>query len=160
MTGFVIKRVTLPIIFLVLVTKMLCLKAALNAHYYDRTCPQAEKIVLDTVRNATIYDPKVPARILRMFFHDCFIRVWFLPFISRYLSLQLILTLQRFRDVMLRFCWIQLRKTKQRRTVLPTSLSDRSTCLTMQRRSSRRRALVQSLALTFSPSQLEMSLPW
>ncbi|XP_050209097.1 peroxidase 66-like [Mercurialis annua] len=49
-------------------------EAALDAHYYDQTCPQAEKIILQTVRNASIYDPKVPARLLRMFFHDCFIR--------------------------------------------------------------------------------------
>ncbi|KAF2315701.1 hypothetical protein GH714_040230 [Hevea brasiliensis] len=46
----------------------------LDAHYYDQTCPQAETIILDTVRNAIVHDPKVPARILRMFFHDCFIR--------------------------------------------------------------------------------------
>ena len=50
-------------------------QAALDAHYYDRTCPQAEFLIAQTVRNASIYDPKVPARILRMFFHDCFIRV-------------------------------------------------------------------------------------
>ncbi|KAK8714692.1 hypothetical protein V6N13_042043 [Hibiscus sabdariffa] len=49
-------------------------KAALDAHYYDQTCPQAEKIIRDTVRNASMFDTKVPARILRMFFHDCFIR--------------------------------------------------------------------------------------
>ncbi|KAL3730769.1 hypothetical protein ACJRO7_027752 [Eucalyptus globulus] len=49
-------------------------KAVLDAHYYDRTCPQAEKIILQTVQNATRHDPKVPARLLRMFFHDCFIR--------------------------------------------------------------------------------------
>lgn len=50
-------------------------EAALDAHYYDRSCPVAEKIILETVKNATLYDPKVPARLLRMFFHDCFIRV-------------------------------------------------------------------------------------
>ncbi|CAN1265073.1 Peroxidase 66 [Linum perenne] len=49
-------------------------QAVLDTHYYDQTCPQAEVIVSQTVRNASIYDPKVPARILRMFFHDCFIR--------------------------------------------------------------------------------------
>ncbi|XP_010555640.1 PREDICTED: peroxidase 66 [Tarenaya hassleriana] len=49
-------------------------EASLDARYYDRLCPAAEKIVLETVRNATLHDPKVPARILRMFFHDCFIR--------------------------------------------------------------------------------------
>ncbi|KAI4351823.1 hypothetical protein L6164_006135 [Bauhinia variegata] len=49
----------------------------LDAHFYDLTCPQLETIVSETVRNASIHDPKVPARILRMFFHDCFIRVCF-----------------------------------------------------------------------------------
>ncbi|KAK6117547.1 hypothetical protein DH2020_048702 [Rehmannia glutinosa] len=48
--------------------------AILDPHYYDKTCPQAENIINQAVRNATKYDPKVPARILRMFFHDCFIR--------------------------------------------------------------------------------------
>ncbi|XVF12415.1 hypothetical protein REPUB_Repub08aG0116300 [Reevesia pubescens] len=46
----------------------------MDAHYYDQTCAEAEKIILDTVRNASMHDTKVPARILRMFFHDCFIR--------------------------------------------------------------------------------------
>ncbi|XP_021765214.1 peroxidase 66-like [Chenopodium quinoa] len=49
-------------------------QAALDTHYYDQTCPQAEYIVAQTVRNASIYDSKSPARLLRMFFHDCFIR--------------------------------------------------------------------------------------
>lgn len=49
-------------------------KAALSSQYYDQTCPQAEKIILQAVYNASMHDPKVPARILRMFFHDCFIR--------------------------------------------------------------------------------------
>ncbi|CAI9092125.1 OLC1v1027294C1 [Oldenlandia corymbosa var. corymbosa] len=60
-------------IFLLLVLIPLS-NAALDSNYYAKTCPQAEKIILETVRNASIYDPKVPARILRMFFHDCFIR--------------------------------------------------------------------------------------
>jgi len=50
-------------------------QAELDAHYYDKTCPQAEKIISDTVLSASKFDPKVPARLLRMFFHDCFIRV-------------------------------------------------------------------------------------
>lgn len=62
-------------IILLLLASLGQAEAALNAHYYDQTCPQAEKIILDAVRNASMHDPKVPARILRMFFHDCFIRV-------------------------------------------------------------------------------------
>ncbi|XVE64145.1 hypothetical protein DITRI_Ditri07aG0078200 [Diplodiscus trichospermus] len=60
-------------LFFLLITVPLSM-AALDTHYYDQTCPEAEKIILDTVRNASLHDPKVPARILRMFFHDCFIR--------------------------------------------------------------------------------------
>lgn len=45
-------------------------KARLHAHYYDQTCPQLEKIISETVLKASKHDPKVPARIWRMFFHD------------------------------------------------------------------------------------------
>ncbi|KAL0403102.1 UNVERIFIED_CONTAM: Peroxidase 66 [Sesamum radiatum] len=48
--------------------------AVLDANYYQKTCPQVEDIIYTTVRNATTHDVKVSARILRMFFHDCFIR--------------------------------------------------------------------------------------
>lgn len=51
------------------------LGAALDAHYYAETCPEAESIIFEAVRDASAHDPKVPARLLRMFFHDCFIRV-------------------------------------------------------------------------------------
>ncbi|XP_065860086.1 peroxidase 66 [Euphorbia lathyris] len=61
------------VIFLLLISISLS-KAILDAHYYDQTCPQAEKIIFETVQKASMHDSKVPARILRMFFHDCFIR--------------------------------------------------------------------------------------
>lgn len=81
------------IVFLVLLSfGVFSCYAALDAHYYDQTCPQAEFIVSQTIRNASIFDPKVPARILRMFFHDCFVRVSTLP----ELSLKKALVLQSF----------------------------------------------------------------
>ncbi|KAK7283678.1 hypothetical protein RIF29_13376 [Crotalaria pallida] len=61
-----------PIVFLLLTISVS--KAELDAHYYDNKCPQLEKIISETVLSTTFQDPKVPARILRMFFHDCFIR--------------------------------------------------------------------------------------
>ncbi|GAA0158096.1 peroxidase [Lithospermum erythrorhizon] len=61
------------IFFLVLITCSMT-NAVLDAHYYDHTCPQAERIIFEAVHNASINDAKVPARLLRMFFHDCFIR--------------------------------------------------------------------------------------
>ncbi|KAK4837418.1 hypothetical protein QYF36_005257 [Acer negundo] len=73
MATFAPMKLIFPITFLLLIAIQQS-NAKLDAHYYDQICPQAEKIVSETVRNASIYDPKVPARILRMFFHDCFIR--------------------------------------------------------------------------------------
>ncbi|XP_057951862.1 peroxidase 66 [Malania oleifera] len=67
------KYFSFPAMFVLLISVSLS-KAALDAHYYDQTCPQAEKIIAEAVRDASAHDSKVPPRILRMFFHDCFIR--------------------------------------------------------------------------------------
>ena len=94
MANFSLNKVFLLIVFLVLITVPQS-KAALDSHYYDQTCPEAEKIILDTVQNASMHDPKVPARILRMFFHDYFVRVCHFPLLwsmSSYFSLK--------------FCWV------------------------------------------------------
>ncbi|XP_060202716.1 peroxidase 66-like [Lycium barbarum] len=60
-------------IFLVLLTVPLS-SATLGVQYYDQTCPHAENIIYQTIRIASYHNHKVPARILRMFFHDCSIR--------------------------------------------------------------------------------------
>lgn len=48
---------------------------ALSLNYYEKTCPDAESIVTNAVKNAVMKDKTVPAALLRMHFHDCFIRV-------------------------------------------------------------------------------------
>ncbi|XAR73737.1 Peroxidase [Bertholletia excelsa] len=48
--------------------------SSLSQNYYDKTCPNAETIVTDVVKRATMKDKTVPAALLRMHFHDCFIR--------------------------------------------------------------------------------------
>ncbi|OVA03815.1 Plant peroxidase [Macleaya cordata] len=47
---------------------------ALSSNYYDKTCPQAESAVTNAIKNAMKSDKTVPAALLRMHFHDCFIR--------------------------------------------------------------------------------------
>ncbi|KAK4842797.1 hypothetical protein QYF36_000209 [Acer negundo] len=47
---------------------------ALSMNYYHKTCPNAEMIVANTVKTATRKDKTVPAALLRMHFHDCFLR--------------------------------------------------------------------------------------
>ncbi|KAL9321406.1 hypothetical protein ACSQ67_013245 [Phaseolus vulgaris] len=42
--------------------------------FYSRTCPGAESIVTSTVESHVRSDPTLAAGILRMHFHDCFVR--------------------------------------------------------------------------------------
>ncbi|XP_061364844.1 peroxidase 64 [Gastrolobium bilobum] len=48
--------------------------SALSVNYYDSTCPHVESIVAGAVHKAAVNDRTVPAAMLRMHFHDCFIR--------------------------------------------------------------------------------------
>jgi hypothetical protein len=44
--------------------------------FYDQTCPSAESIVTEVVKEATAKDPTVPAAMIRLLFHDCFVQVY------------------------------------------------------------------------------------
>ncbi|XP_030445727.1 peroxidase 64-like [Syzygium oleosum] len=48
--------------------------SALSLDYYDQTCPKLEHSVRKAVKKAMKNDNTVPAALLRMHFHDCFIR--------------------------------------------------------------------------------------
>ncbi|GAA0149019.1 peroxidase [Lithospermum erythrorhizon] len=61
----------LIILFVSLVTPKL---SALSSNYYQNTCPTAEYAITKIVRDATKKDNTIPAALLRLHFHDCFIR--------------------------------------------------------------------------------------
>ncbi|KAE8057290.1 hypothetical protein FH972_013994 [Carpinus fangiana] len=48
--------------------------SSLSSNYYDKTCPHLESAVTSAVKTALSNDKTVPAALLRMHFHDCFIR--------------------------------------------------------------------------------------
>ncbi|KAK2427049.1 peroxidase [Trifolium repens] len=54
--------------------RMISTSKSLSVNYYEKTCHDLEYIVLKTVKDATAKDKTVPAALLRMHFHDCFVR--------------------------------------------------------------------------------------
>ena len=51
------------------------LTLALQVGFYSKTCPNAETIVQQGVQQRFAADKSVAAALLRMHFHDCFVRV-------------------------------------------------------------------------------------
>lgn len=51
-------------------------EAQLQMNFYAKSCPNAEKIISDHIQNHIHNGPSLAAPLIRMHFHDCFVRVF------------------------------------------------------------------------------------
>ena len=49
--------------------------AALSSAFYDQSCPGAYDVVRRVIQDARVSDPRIPASLIRLHFHDCFVNV-------------------------------------------------------------------------------------
>ncbi|XP_062232554.1 peroxidase 2-like [Phragmites australis] len=47
--------------------------SALSSSFYDESCPGAYDIVRRVIQEARVSDPRIPASLTRLHFHDCFV---------------------------------------------------------------------------------------
>ena len=48
--------------------------SALSSTFYDASCPRAYDIVRRVIQDARVSDPRIPASLIRLHFHDCFVQ--------------------------------------------------------------------------------------
>lgn len=53
-------------------------EAQLRVGFYSETCPDVESVVGATVQDAAQSNPNIPAVLLRLHFHDCFVQVLYI----------------------------------------------------------------------------------
>ncbi|XP_059629916.1 peroxidase 43-like [Cornus florida] len=67
------KALTLALILCHPLLGVVLSEGKLNVGFYSKTCPEAESIVRSVVAEAANSNPRIPAILLRLQFHDCFV---------------------------------------------------------------------------------------
>lgn len=69
-------KLNLSILFLIQLA-VVAYGQGLSPYFYQKSCPNLEKIVRQTMRDFINRAPSLAGPLLRMHFHDCFVRVSF-----------------------------------------------------------------------------------
>lgn len=74
-TGVINLRYEALAVAVVVVVGAAIAASELEVGFYDWSCPEAMDIVQRGVHEAMLRDPRMPASLLRLHFHDCFVNV-------------------------------------------------------------------------------------
>lgn len=74
------KRLNVAVVLVVAATVLMGMlgssEAQLQMNFYAKSCPNAEKIISDHIQKHIHNGPSLAAPLIRMHFHDCFVRVF------------------------------------------------------------------------------------
>lgn len=87
------------VVFTLLVVSKICDGQGLKLGYYRKTCPKVEAIVKQETTKIITTAPTLAAPLLRMHFHDCFVRVRWFMFYAHACILQTDISIELISDL-------------------------------------------------------------
>ena len=75
MSTATVSKIVVLMAFMAAILSSVSMAGSLQYNFYNSSCPKAEDTVRHAVQELISNDPTMGAAFVRLFFHDCFVRV-------------------------------------------------------------------------------------